>query len=595
MIRVSDFIIKYLEQQGVTDIFLVTGGGSIVLCDSLFDSKLIKYHPCHNEQAVTMAAEGYARAAGGVGVACVTTGPGCTNAITGVAGAWADSVPILVISGQVFLKQTLGGTGLRQYGVQEINIVDIVKPITKYAHMIDDPATVKYCLQKAFYLSRNGRPGPVWLDIPADVQAAMVDPDVMRDFEPPEISQESELALRNKVSHIVERLHKSRRPIIHVGQGVKISGAVAEFLKLVGSVKVPFVTARNANDIVDSSHELFVGRPGTYAHRGANFAVQNADFYLIIGSRMTFTQTGYNSHDYARRAFRVMVDIDAAELNKPSLKLDLRVHTDALSFIKELERQIYGMKFNFLNWALLCANWKNKYPVLTQAHIDQKGSVSSYYFVDQLSEVADKDDVVVTDMGFSFQCTHQGFKIKQGQKLFTNSGFAPMGWGLPAAIGAFLATKRRTLCLVGDGGFMMNPQELAVVMHARMPIKIFLFNNGGYVTQKQSQQAGFNNRLIGSTPETGVSFPSFEKLAGSFDIPYFKIADHYGIAEKLVNIISFSGPTFCELIMDQDEVQGPRCINRVGADGKKTQTPIEDMFPFLDIGEIQSNMLPLDS
>lgn len=590
MIRIADYIASFLEEQGVEDIFLVTGGGSIFLCDAFYDAKKLKYHPCHNEQSVTMAAEGYARAKNDIGVGCVTTGPGCTNAITGVAGAWTDSVPMLVISGQVFLNQTIGNTGLRQYGVQEINIIDLVKPVTKYAVMIEDPKMVKYHLQKAFYLAKNGRPGPVWLDVPANIQMGKIDPKDFVEFKPEEIKLDLDTDLKEKVAVVVKKLKEAKRPMVHAGHGIKLSKSQPEFFTLVEKNKIPFVTARNANDLVESSHELFVGRPGTFAQRGANFAVQNSDFYLMVGARMSFTQTGYNSKDFARDAFKIMVDIDRNELNKPSLDFQLKICADAKTFLVELNRQLSNETFNFSEWIKQCQNWKAKYPVLTQEQINQKGSVSSYYFVDVLSEVATSEDVIVTDMGFSFQCTHQGFKVKKGQKLFTNGGFAAMGWGLPAAIGACVATKHRTFCLVGDGGFMMNPQELAVVMHNRLPIKIFLFNNGGYLTQKQSQEAGFNGRVVGANPETGVGFPNFEKYAGAHDIAYVKISDHTNLKENLLKVINMDGPVFCELMMDHNEVQGPRCANRIRPDGTKVQSGIEDMFPFLDPKEIEENM-----
>lgn len=590
IIRIADYMARFLEEQGIEDIFLVTGGGSIFLCDGLYDSK-IKYHPCHNEQSVTMAAEGYARAKNTIGVGCVTTGPGCTNAITGVAGAWTESVPMLVLSGQVFFNQTIGKTGLRQYGIQEINIIDLIKPVTKYAVMIDDPKMVKYHLQKALYLAKSGRPGPSWLDIPANIQNGKIDPKEFVEFDPSEVKIDVDLDLKSKVAEVVKKLKESKRPLIHVGQGVKLSQSVSDFFTLIEKNKIPFVTARNANDIVNSDHELFVGRPGTFAQRGANFAVQNSDFYLTVGTKLGFSQTGYNSKDYARNAYKISVDIDRAELNKPSLDINLRICADAKEFLVELNKQLVDEKLNFSNWINHCQNLKKNYPVLTKEQINQKDTVSSYYFIDKLSDLLAPDDVITTDMGFSFQCTHQAFKVKKGQKLFTNGSFAAMGWGLPAAIGASVATKRRTICLTGDGGFMMNPQELAVVMQNKLPIKIFLFNNGGYLTQKQSQEAGFNGRILGVTPETGVGFPDFDVYAKAHHIPFVRIKNHNELESKIKEVLNITGPVFCELMMDHNEVQGPRCVNRPRPDGTKAQTPLEDMYPFLDPEEIKKNML----
>lgn len=596
MIRLADFVMSFLESQGVRDIFLVTGGGALFLDDALGMNKNIRYYCCHHEQAVAMAAEAYARVKGDLGVSLVTTGPGGTNTITGVCGSWTDSVPHLIISGQVFLNQTIRNTGVRQLGVQEINIVDIVKPVTKYAVMVEDPATIQYHLQKAIHIATTGRPGPVWIDIPANVQNAKINELELKEFNPAELLLSQEQNLCEEAAEVAVRLLQAKRPLLHAGQGIKISKAVDDFMSLVEKYRFPFVTARNANDMVGSDHELFVGRPGTFAQRGANFAVQNADVYLAIGTRLSLPQTGYNSKDYARNAWRVMVDIDPAELNKDTLDFHLRIRADAKNFLRELRRQLESLPKTTAplaseTWVQQCQQWKEKYPVVLPEYKNQLGSVNSYYFIEVLADLLTADDVIVTDMGLAFQGTHQAFKVKKGQKLFTNSGFASMGWGLPAAIGACIAhDSKRTICLAGDGGLQMNLQELATVMHHQFPLKIFVYNNKGYLTQKQSFQLAFG-RVVGSDQETGLSFPDLRKVAAAYGITYFKIEDHANLREKVNEAVNHPGPVLCELIMDTDQLQIPKSQARKRADGSNELPPFEDLFPYLDPQEVKENMI----
>lgn len=591
MIRLADYVISFLENIGVRDVFTVTGGGSIFLCDALGQSKKIKYYCCHHEQAAAMAAESYARTKNDLGVSLVTTGPGGTNAITGVAGSWMDSVPHLTISGQVFFNQTIGNSGLRQLGVQEINIIDMVKPMTKYAVMVTDAKTIRYHLEKAIYLAKNGRPGPVWLDIPADVQNSKINPDELSGFNPDEVALKLDSDLKQKVSLLVEKLKASKRPLVHVGQGVKLAHVENEFFKFVEILQLPFVTARNANDLVDSSHPLFVGRPGTFAQRAPNFAVQTCDLYLAIGTRLSMPQTGYNSKDYARNAFRVMVDIDRTELDKRTLFLDLKIHADVRDFFKELNSQLSSLKLDTKNWQKQCAAWKEKYPVVQPEHKTQAIGVNSYYFTDVMSDYLTKDDVVVTDMGMAFQNVHQAIRIKKGQKVFTNCGLASMGWGLPAAVGACVANDfKRTICTAGDGGLLMNLQELATIMHHKMPVKLFIFNNGGYLTIKQTQQLGFNARLMGSTPETGLSFPDFGALAEAHRLPFVRINNTKELADGIQKTLNMPGPTVCEVVMDPDQDQILKSINKRKADGSMSPTPLEDLYPFLPEEEVRKNM-----
>ena len=444
--RVADYVIEFLEQQGVDHIFTVAGGGAIFLCDALGTAKKMKYVACHHEQAASMASEAYARVRQGLGVALVTSGPGGTNAVTGTAGCWLDHVSQLTISGQTFLSQTIRKhPGLRTLGVQEINIVDIVRPITKYAVMVEDANEVKYHLEKAVYLATHGRPGPTWIDIPANIQNANIEPALLKSFNP----IESELSL-----------------------DPDLKSKVAQVVSLLKTLRLPFVTARNANDIAPAEHELYAGHPGTYAQRGANFAVQTSDLYIAIGTRLSLAQTGYNAKDYARNAKVIMVDIDQAELDKDTVNLHLKVQTDAKLFLVELNRQLRNEKLDpkrWSQWQDQCQVWRRKYPVVLPEYREQKGTINSYHFIDVLSDVLTPEDVVVTDMGFAFQNTHQTFKVKKGQRVFTNCGLASMGWGLPAAVGAsFARGAKRTVCIAGEGGFLMTLQEMATVMHHRL-------------------------------------------------------------------------------------------------------------------------------
>lgn len=594
----SDIIVEYLEEIGVSDIFAVSGGGCIFLCDAVARAKKLRYVCCHHEQGVGMATEAYARVKNDIGVSLVTSGPGATNCITGVAGSWMDSVPHLVLSGQAFYNQTIKNTGLRQLGIQEINIIDMVRPICKYAELVTNAQDILYHVQKAIFIAKTGRPGPVWLDIPGDVQNAKLDPASVRRFNrenEPHLLPQVDANLSEKVANIVDWLLTAKRPLIHVGQGVKISNSTHEFFQLIEKYNLPFVTARNANDINDWDHPLYVGRPGTFAQRGANFAVQNCDLYIAIGTRLCLSQTGYRSRDYARNAKTVMVDIDPKELNKDTLRIDLKICADAKDVLQELLAQLKTSKYRFEcdDWTDQCADWKKRYPTCLPEYGNTNACVNSYYFIDKLSDELKANDVVVSDMGFAFQNLHQAFRTKKGQKVFTNCGLAAMGWGLPAAIGACIANdKKRTVCVTGDGGLMMNLQELATIMHNKLPIKIFLFNNDGYLTILQTQDLGFEGRHMGADSGSGLSFPKFQQIAHAHGFPYFRIENSETIVSETRAALAVAGPVFCELIMDRQQLQGPKAVNRRHADGSMNPTPFEDLYPFLDPKEFRENMLP---
>ncbi len=593
--RLADFVIDFLAKKKIKKVFTVSGGGSIFLCDALYKTKKLKYISCHHEQAVSFAAESYSRLKNKPGAALVTTGPGGTNCSTGVASCWIDSVPTIFISGQVYLNQTIKKTGLRQVGVQEIDIINMVKDFTKYSVLIKKPNDILYHLEKAYFESTKGRPGPVWIDIPADIQNAEIDITKLKKFKKPKINK-SLNKLNNQIKKIAKLLAKSRRPLIHIGHGGRISNCERNLRKIINRYKIPFSLTWNASDLIESSHPSYVGRPGAFAERGSNFIVQNADLYISVGTRLPFMVTGYNANDFARKAKIVMVDIDSKELRNTRVLVDYKLKADANYFFerlcKELPKNIKLEK----KWLDYCKKVRKKYPIILDQYKRQKKTINSYYFVDILSDLLKPKDVVVTDMGLSFVGTHQAFKVKRGQRVFTNSGHAPMGWGLPAAIGAYYASnetsvKKNIICLTGEGGLQMNIQELATVLHHKIPIKLFIYNNGGYLTIKQTQQLGFKSRIMGSDYKSGLSFPNYELISKSHGIKYFKISDTRKIKKTIEKILKVNEPVICELILDNEQEQMPKAINKRTSDGKSIPTTFEDMYPFLPKNELKSNML----
>ena len=589
MITVADYVVDFLSKKKIKHIFTVSGGGSIFLCDSLKRSKSVKYISCHHEQAVAFAAESYARETNRVSGAIVTTGPGGTNAITGVASCWIDSIPTIFISGQVFLNQTIQNTGLRQVGVQEIDIISLVKPITKYSKMIDDVNSIKFHLEKAYHEAISGRPGPVWIDIPANIQSSFIELQKIKGFSPKKQITKIPKNIDEKITKIAKLLLSSKKPLLHLGQGVRLSGSVKKFESLINKFSIPFALTWNASDLIASSNKNYVGRPGAFAERGSNFIVQNCDLFLSIGSRLPFMVTGYNSKDFARNAYRVTVDIDISEVNKKTIDFDLRLACDAKTFIENLSKKIAQLKIS-QNWLNYCNFIRKKYPIVLGHFKKSKNYVNSYYFIECLSKFLSSNSTVVTDMGLSFVGTHQAFKIKKNQNLYTNSGHAPMGWGLPAAVGASIAnTKKNIICLTGDGGLQMNIQELATIMHHKLPIKIFIFNNGGYLTIRQTQELGFENRIMGSDSNSGLSFPNYKKIAEAHKFKYIRFSNNSEMKLKLNTVLKSKETVICELLMDNSQEQMPKAINRRDESGKSIPTTFEDMYPFLNKKDIEES------
>ena len=593
MTKLTDYVFTFIAELGVKDVFAVCGGAAMHLVDSLGKSEDLNYIATQHEQAAAMAAEAYARISGKPGVALVTSGPGGTNTITGVCGAWIDSIPTIFISGQVTSDTLIGNTGLRQFGIQEANIVELVRPITKYAVTVTDPKMIRYHLQKAVFLATTGRPGPVWLDVPLDIQGQLINLDELVSFTPEDDPQkDKEQILNEQVVKCITMLKKAKRPVLICGYGIRLSKGEKEFSQLVEKLKIPVISSWTASDLIPTDNELYVGRSGIFGDRAGNFTVQNSDLLLIIGSRMSVPQVGYNYSTFARKAKKIMVDIDEAELTKPSIKPDLPINADSREFIvrmiSRLEKEVITLPVD--DWLQKCSNWKRKYPVALPEYKESREGVNSFYFVDLLSQKLDENAVVVTDMGSSFTCTMQTFKTKQGQRLFTSSGHASMGFGLPGAIGACFANdKKKTICISGDGSLQMNIQEFQTLVHYDLPILLFVLNNKGYLTIKLMQQNHFG-RYIGSDPESGYSCPDIIKVATAYGIKAERVRNHDELHSRIDQILAEPGPFVCEIIMPEDQPLIPRVSSLKKPDGTIISKPLEDLFPFLDRKEFSENM-----
>lgn len=592
--KLSDYVIQFLARDlGIKHMFMLVGGANAHLADSLAKNKEIKHIPTIQEQGAAMAAEGYARITGNMGAVLVTSGPGSTNTITGLCGAWCDSVPVIFISGQVLSRLYTNGKTIRQLGVQQIHIIEIVKPITKYAVMIRDPKEIKYHLQKAAYLAKNGRPGPVWIDIPTDIQHAEINPRKLKGFS--QKKEKIDLAkLRNKILKSLKLLKKAKRPVLIIGQGIRIAKAQKELLILVKKLGFPVITTWNGINLVPENHPLYIGRAGVIGQRGANFAVANSDLILSIGSRMDTRQVGNNPDLYAKRAKKIVVDIDKHELKKGLMNINMPINADAKLFIKELLVQLKsGLKGEDLsNWIERCHQWKKKYPVVLPKYLKQKKGVNSYVFIDALSKQLEEGEIIVTDMGTSLTCTMQTFKIKKDQRLFTSMGFASMGFGLPGTIGAWFGSKfrKRIIGIYGDGGFQMNIQELQTVIYNKIPVKIFLLNNRSYLTIKNTQRYFFNGRITAADPKSGYSTPDFIKIAKAYGLKTEVIANHKDLTKKIRSVVDQPGPILCEVQMIEDQELIPISkFKKVG--NKYLGGTIEDMYPYLPRKEFRKNML----
>lgn len=593
LVKLSDYIFSFIAKLGVKEVFAVCGGAAMHLVDSLGTNKDLKYIATHHEQAAAMAAEAYARISGKPGVALVTSGPGGTNTITGVYGAWIDSIPTIFISGQVTADTLIGDTGLRQFGIQEANITELVRPITKYAVTVTNATEIKYHLQKMVHLATAGRPGPVWLDVPLDIQSKLINADTLPSFVPSVKKEDTDKLLKSQVVECIKLLKDAKRPAVISGYGIRLAKAEKEFQQLIEKLRIPLISSWTTSDLIPTSHELYIGRSGIMGDRAGNFTVQNADLLLIIGSRMSIPQVGYNYKTFARDAKKIMVDIDEVELRKPSLKPDIPIQADAKKFILEMLSQLEegNAILDVSDWIKRCQQWKVKYPVVLPEYKEIKEGINSFYFINILSEKLGNDAVVVTDMGTSFTCTMQTFKTKNGQRLFTSSGHASMGFGLPGAIGACFANDRKkTICISGDGGLQMNIQELQTMVHYNLPIILFVLNNCGYLTIMLMQQNHFG-RYIGSESSSGLSFPDIMKVGFAYGIKTERISNNEELHAKIDNILAEKGPFICEIMMPENQQLIPRVSSLKKPDGSIVSKPLEDLYPFLNRDEFLRNMI----
>lgn len=596
--KVSKYIEKFLVDSSINQAFVVTGGGAMHLDDAICHSDKINVIYNHNEQALSMCAEGYARVTYKPALALVTSGPGGTNAITGVMGAYVDSIPMLVISGQVkreTIKNTYKNLKLRQLGDQEIDIIKLVSDITKYSVMVDDPLMIAYHLEKAYYMCVNGRKGPVWLDIPLDVQSADIDVEKLKhfniDLEDNIIKNESKITNEqisdDLIKNILSKIHNARAPLILVGTSVRLSGASEKFLKLVEKLGIPVVTAWNANDSIGYDNPYYVGMPGTVGTRSGNFCVQNADLLLSLGSRLNIRMIGYNHFEFAKNAYKIIVDIDENELKKPTIKIDMPVHCDVNQFIDSMLNIPYTKNIEHKNWLNWCKNLKNSYNVVLPSYHSDDKNINPYVFIDKLFNHLDDNDVISAGNGSACVITFQSAKIKYGQRLFTNSGAAAMGYGFPASIGASVALNgQRVICIDGDGSFMMNIQELATVAYNKLNIKIFIINNNGYLSIKQTQRNMFKPPLVGVDSNSGISFPDFEIISKAFGIKYYKIQYEKDADSKLCEVLSNVNSSIIEVVVDESQDFAPKSSSKILEDGRIVSAPLEDMAPFLDKEEL---------
>lgn len=591
--NLADYVFQRIAAAGVKHVFMVPGGGAMHL--NLALGRCADLTPVTNlhEQASAIAAENYGKATNRLGVALVTTGPGGTNAVTGVAGAWLDSTPCLFISGQVKRADMARDLGVRNFGVQEVDIVSIVKPITKYAVTVLDPDTIGFHLEQAIHIAQTGRPGPVWIDIPLDIQSVVIDPDRMSGFVPDEPAVAT-AELEVQVAKTIGLLNESERPVLFAGNGVRLGRAQAELFELIDVLGIPVLTTWLAHDVVPDDHPLFIGRPGAVAPRGANYALQNSDFLLAVGNRLDLVITGYSHENFARAAKKVVVDIDTNELGKFAMSIEQLVVADAKMFLAEMLRQRSNLRNvpSRAPWLARCKEWLARYPIVTPEFRGQKDSVSTYVLADTLSNLLTPDDFIVSgSSGAAIEIFLLAYRVRAGQRVFLTTALGSMGYGLPAAIGACLGGDgRRTICVEGDGSLQLNSQELATLARLQLPIKIFVLNNDGYSSIRTSQKRYFGT-TVGCDPESGLIFPDTIRLATAYGLPTATIRNQDQLAAEVAAVLAMPGPVVCDVHLMRDEIRAPSLASARRADGSMVSRPLEDLWPFLDRDELRKNML----
>jgi acetolactate synthase-1/2/3 large subunit len=597
MMKLSDYVSAFIVKQGVKHVFLLPGGGCMHLVDSVGKEPGLEFVACLHEQVASIAADGYAQYSGNLGVALVTTGPGSTNAITGVAGSWVESVPVLVLSGQVKTADIKPSPEMRMKGFQEVDTECIVKPITKYAVTVRDPLLIRYHLEKAAYLARHGRPGPVWIDIPLDIQAATIEPSELNGFIPDKQDDSVTVVSGPEIECLLKLMGmilESKRPVVIAGNGIRLGKNADWFLKTIERLGIPVLMTWKACDLIPDDHPLFFGRPGVLAQRGANFIQQNSDLVISIGARLDFGQIGYASQTFARGAKKVIVDIDPLELAKFSFHIDLPILSDAGEFMEALHQSLREYQApDWTEWLARCRDWKVKYPVVLPEYREQKEYAHSYVLVEKLSEMMSGDDLLVP--GSSGACSDiclQSFKVKKGQRILNSPGIGAMGFGIPHTIGACIASGgKRTVNVNGDGGFQMNIQDLETVQRLGLPIKYFILNNQGYASMRVTHRNYFQGRLVASDASSGLTLPDIRRIADAYGIPNNRISLNSDLEEKIREAFETEGPFITEVMIDPEEMTSPKVKSYIGADGKMVSKPQEDLAPFLDRKEFLENMI----
>lgn len=590
--KISDYVMDFIASLGVKDIFFVSGGGAMHLNDSLGKNEKLNGICMLHEQGASIAAESYARINEGYGACLVTSGPGGTNAITGLAGAYYDGIPIIFISGQVKRADLVGNQKIRQFGIQEADIVSVAKPISKYAVQIEEPEDIRYELEKAASIAISGKPGPVWIDIPLDIQAMDVELEKLRSYD---ANKQHDYSCKSEeIEKTIELFNKSERPVLLLGNGVRLSGALEEARELYELLGVPVMTSWNGVDLIEDSNPLFYGRPGAVGHRHSNFIQQNADFVLTIGSRLNLLSTGYNFDSFLEKANHVMVEIDENEMKKKSVHPTLAINCDAKSFIDALlERKNELDLHKRSKWIEHCDSLKERYPIFIKEQEPRKGYVSTYKLVDEVSSQMTADDIYqFTSSGTSVDIAMKVFRIKKGQRAFLTKGLAAMGYDLPASIGSCIASNRkRTVCITGDGSIAMNMQELEVLKRLNLPVKIFVVDNNGYSMIYGSQNGNFKGHLTGCTEESGLTLPDMKKIAEAFGIKGYHIDNEDELHNKVKEVLEYEGPVICTVKADITQKILPKQTNYMREDGQMASRPLEDMSPLLDRDEFNKNLI----
>jgi acetolactate synthase-1/2/3 large subunit len=606
--RLADYVADFLVAHGVTDCFSVVGGGAMHLNDALGHKEGLRVTYNHHEQACAIAAEAYARLDNKIAAVCVTTGPGGTNALTGVLGGWLDSIPMFIISGQVrydttarYAMQFTDGMPLRAMGDQEYDIVKSVEPMTKYAVMIEDPKQIRYALEKGWYLATTGRPGPVWLDIPVNYQGSYIETDDLEGYDPAEDDAKLPPSVDDEVvSAVLEKIRKAKRPVFHAGYGIRLSGGYEAFRSAAEKLNIPIVTYWNAVDLIEDENPLYCGRAGNMGDRPGNWAIQNADLILAVGTRISIRQVGYNWKTWARAAEVIMVDIDQAEMKKPTLHVEMPVWADAKDFLQKLDKaaETSAPVYRGEEWLETCQRWKQEYPAVVPRQWEENGETANVYaFVRHLSSQLPENSLTAVSNGACCVVGNQAYVIKKGSRMANNSAVASMGYGLPAAIGTCIGGGcRNTICLEGDGSIMMNLQELQTVLTNQLPIKLFLINNNGYHSIRITQSNLFREHCkIGIGPESNdLSFPEFKKIAEAFGFPYYSAHSNAEMKRVVDEVLKQEGPVFCEIFTDAEQVWEPKSSTKRLPDGTLVSPPLEDLAPFLPREELRKNMfIPL--